>query len=102
MGPGLAESFTAGEIANDEFVTARLWGIADTSPYMHDGRATTLREAIEMHGGDASDARDNFVELTEEDQANLLLFLGKLRTPVNPNLELVESRQALVKRNQTE
>ena len=51
MGPGLAETFEHPKIANDEFTTARLWGIADTSPYLHDGRATTLAEAIGLHGG---------------------------------------------------
>ena len=88
MGPELAETFAFGEIANDEFITARLWGIADTAPYMHDGRATTIEDAIRMHGGEAQEARDNFVALTEEEQANLLFFLSKLRTPVAPNEEL--------------
>jgi hypothetical protein len=92
MGPGLAETFTAGEIANDEFTTARLWGIADTAPYLHDGRATTLREAIEAHGGEAEAARDEFVALSAQDQANLLHFLENLRTPVGPNEELIEDR----------
>lgn len=90
MGPGLAETFTAGEFANDEFTTARLWGVADTAPYLHDGRATTLREAIEAHGGEAQAARDQFMALSEQDQANLLHFLENLRTPVEPNVELIE------------
>ncbi len=93
MGPALAESFNAGEIANDEFITARLWGIADTAPYLHDGRATTLKDAIVAHGGEAQEARDQFVGLTAEDQENLLLFLGNLRTPVAPNTDLIEKRQ---------
>lgn len=92
MGPGLAETFNAGEFANDEFITARLWGVADTAPYLHDGRATTLREAIEAHGGEAQTSRDQFMALTAEDQANLLDFLGNLRTPVEPNEELVDRR----------
>ncbi len=90
MGPALAESFAGGEIANDEFTTARLWGIADTAPYLHDGRATTLREAIELHGGEAQTARDAFVALTAAEQAELIGFLKKLRTPVRPNQELLD------------
>ncbi len=90
MGSGLAETFERGEIANDEFTTARLWGIADTSPYLHDGRATTLEDAIELHGGEAQDARDQFVALGEQERAELILFLGKLRTPRRPNEELVD------------
>lgn len=89
MGPGLAETFERGEIANDEFITARLWGIADTGPYLHDGRATTLYDAIEMHGGEAQSARDQFVALSDTEKENLLTFLGKLRTPIEPNMELV-------------
>jgi hypothetical protein len=90
MGPRLAETFEHGELANDEFITARLWGIADTAPYLHDGRATTLYDAIELHGGEAQTARDAFVALSERDRENLLTFLGKLRTPIAPNQELVE------------
>lgn len=92
MGPELAETFTAGEFANDEFITARLWGVADTAPYLHDGRATMLREAIEAHGGEAQDARDQFMALSAEEQANLLDFLGNLRTPAGPNEELIDRR----------
>ena len=44
MGPRLAETFERGERRSrtSDFITARLWGIADTAPYLHDGRATTL------------------------------------------------------------
>ncbi len=90
MGPRLAETFERGEIANDEFTTARLWGIADTAPYLHDGRATTLFQAIEFHGGEAQTARDNFLALTEDEQRQLLSFLKKLRAPIQPNEELVD------------
>jgi hypothetical protein len=90
MGPRLAETFEHGELANDEFTTARLWGIADTAPYLHDGRATTLYQAIEFHGGEAQGARDNFLAMSETDQRNLLTFLKKLRTPIAPNEELVD------------
>ena len=90
MGPRLAETFEHGEIANDEFITARLWGIADTAPYLHDGRATTLYDAIELHGGEAQAVRDAFVALGEKSRENLLTFLDKLRTPIAPNQELLE------------
>ena len=90
MGPGLAETFEKGEIANEEFITARLWGIADSAPYLHDGRATTLTEAVEQHGGEAQAARDSFVALSPEGRDELLAFLGTLRAPRRPNEELVE------------
>jgi hypothetical protein len=89
MGPRLAETFERGDLANDEFTTARLWGIADTAPYLHDGRATTLYEAIEFHGGEAQTARDNFLALNAQQQLRLINFLKRLRTPEQPNEELL-------------
>jgi hypothetical protein len=91
MGPRLAESFESDRRGNSNsvFTTARLWGIADTAPYLHDGRATTLSEAIEFHGGEAQAARDAFLALSHAQQDNLIHFLGKLRTPDHPNQELV-------------
>ena len=89
MGPRLAESFEAAAVANDEFTTARLWGVADTAPYLHDGRATTLSAAIELHGGEAQSARDAFMALSDAERGELLAFLGRLRTPEHPNEELI-------------
>ena len=81
MGPELAESF--GSELDAFFTTARLWGIWDTAPYLHDGRATTLVEAITLHGGEAQPARDDFVAFTNAEKAQLLAYLATLRTPTN-------------------
>ncbi len=83
MGPGLMES--TGGLLDREFTTARLWGIADTAPYLHDGRAFTLCEAILAHGGEAQNARNAFVGLSNSARNALLDFLRTLRTPLNPN-----------------
>lgn len=99
MGDNLAETAEAefsGDpyglrpISNREFITARLWGIADTNPYLHDGRATTLHQAILMHGGEAQFARDNYAALSEGNQLRVIKFLRTLRTPENPNEELLQ------------
>ena len=90
MGEGLKESFSLGEIPDSDFTTARLWGVADTAPYLHDGRATTISQAIDAHGGEAQAARDAFAGLSNGEQAQLIAFLGRLRTPENPNVELLE------------
>lgn len=58
--------------------TAPLWGVSDTAPYLHDGRAETLREAILFHGEEAAAARLDFVSLPFSDQKALLLFLEDL------------------------
>ncbi len=89
MGPELAESF--GHELDSQFITARLWGVADTAPYLHDGRALTLTEAIMAHGGEAQTPRDNFVALADPDKVILLDFLRSLRTPEFPAADIVDN-----------
>lgn len=90
MGDLLVETFEHGQISNREFTTARLWGVADTAPYLHDGRATTLYQAIWFHGGEAQRPRYRFInKLTESQQQTLLEFLMTLRTPRKPSEDLL-------------
>ena len=58
--------------------TPPLWGIKDTAPYLHDGRAETLESAIELHKGEAQGVRDAYTVLSPEDQQALVLFLRDL------------------------
>src|SRR6202030_860077 len=48
--------------------TAPLWGVRLRSRLMHDGESLTLRDAIERHRGEASDAFRRFSWLGESDQ----------------------------------
>jgi CxxC motif-containing protein (DUF1111 family) len=64
-----------------EWRTAPLWGVADSAPYLHDGRAGTLEEAIELHGGEASDITARFKALSPRDREDLIAFLKTLRAP---------------------
>lgn len=93
MGEALAES-TGNELAAF-FTTARLWGVADTEPYMHDGRALTISEAILMHGGDAQAASDNFASLDDASKIAVLTFLRTLRTPTAETLAGTTSVETL-------
>jgi hypothetical protein len=86
MGPELAENF--GSELDWFYTTARLWGVWDTAPYLHDGRATTLVEAITLHGGEAQAARDAFVALTNAEKAQFLSYLATLRTPTDATQDL--------------
>lgn len=61
-----------------EFKTAPLWGVSDTAPYLHDGRASTLSEAIGEHGGEAQATQDRFNALSAQEQAQILAFLESL------------------------
>ncbi len=64
-----------------EWKTPALWGVADSAPYLHDGSAPTLRDAILRHGGDAKSVREKFKALNTDDQAAVLAFLGTLKAP---------------------
>ena len=86
MGPDLAESF--GSDLDSFFTTAKLWGVADSAPYLHDGRALTIGEAISLHGGEAQAARNAFLALSDQDRNNLLSFLQTLRTPEQVGADL--------------
>ncbi|HEY4177488.1 MAG TPA: di-heme oxidoredictase family protein [Kofleriaceae bacterium] len=83
MGPALAAPFdqphAAGAIPAAQWLTRPLWGLADTPPYLHDGRAPTVDDAIRMHGGEGAAARDAFVALPDRDRAALLVYLLSLQ-----------------------
>ena len=79
MGAGLAESrANAAGIPASVFLTRSLWGIAETAPYLHDGRAITLDEAILAHGGEAKQSRDAFAALSGNEKADIRVFLLSL------------------------
>jgi CxxC motif-containing protein (DUF1111 family) len=64
-----------------EWRTPPLWGVADSAPYLHDGRAATLEDAIRMHGGQGERAARRFKELDTAEQGQLIAFLKTLRAP---------------------
>lgn len=80
------------KIPADVFLTAELWGVGNTGPWLHDNRAGTLREAILFHGEDtpppagspgrseAQAARDAFKALAPADQEAVVAFLKSLVT----------------------
>jgi CxxC motif-containing protein (DUF1111 family) len=78
MGPGLADGVVVGEAEGNEFRTEPLWGVAATGPYLHDGRADTLDEAIRQHGGEATRARTAYAALGEGERQAVLAFLVSL------------------------
>jgi CxxC motif-containing protein (DUF1111 family) len=64
-----------------EWRTAPLWGVADSGPYLHDGRAPTLEEAIVLHAGEAIDVAARFKEMSGADREAIVAFLKTLRAP---------------------
>jgi CxxC motif-containing protein (DUF1111 family) len=61
-----------------EWRTQPLWGVSKFAPYLHDGRAATIDEAIRMHGGEALVSRDAYIGLSTEKRNDVLSFLRHL------------------------
>jgi CxxC motif-containing protein (DUF1111 family) len=87
LGPELADGLAFGvpqaaalapPTAAGEFRTQPLWGVSLSGPFLHDGRAETLREAIELHGGEARASTDRFLARTPGEQDDLIAFLEHL------------------------
>ena len=64
-----------------EWRTPPLWGFRDSGPYLHDGRAQTLEEAVALHGGQGSSSAVKFFELTPRERFQVEAFLKSLVAP---------------------
>jgi CxxC motif-containing protein (DUF1111 family) len=64
-----------------EWRTPPLWGLRDSAPYLHDGRAETLGLAILQHEGEGFDAAQQFMRMPMRERQQLELFLLSLGAP---------------------
>jgi uncharacterized integral membrane protein (TIGR00698 family) len=78
MGPALDDKITQGDATGRDWRTAPLVGLGLRQRYLHDGRATTLADAIAAHGGEAEIVRDRFWRLAPAEQAEVIRFLQGL------------------------
>jgi CxxC motif-containing protein (DUF1111 family) len=81
MGTGLADRVSQGAATGNQFRTAPLWGVGQRIFFLHDGRTTDLKVAIEQHasrGSEANTVINNFNTLSVSDQQNLLNYLRSL------------------------
>ncbi len=78
MGEELADGISMGLASGSEFRTQPLWGVTAVAPYLHDGRADTLDQAIRMHGGEGAASRDAYVARDAAAQRDLIAFLESL------------------------
>lgn len=90
MGPTLSDSGvyygfddpdSPGGASPGEWRTPPLWGFRDSAPYMHDGRAQTLEEAVVLHGGQGGKSAKAFFALSLEEQSQIEAFLKSLVAP---------------------
>lgn len=85
MGEDLRESYTEGSAGQREWRTPPLWGlglskISQGGKYylLHDGRATSIDEAILYHGGEASKSKEAYLGLSSDEKKSLIKFLESL------------------------
>jgi len=85
MGPGLDDGYTEGNAKTSAWRTPPLWGLglapnSQGGQYflLHDGRAHSIEDAIQMHGGEADNVKKRFNALTEADRQKMIKFLKSL------------------------
>lgn len=64
-----------------EWRTAPLWGVRDSGPYLHDGRAETFDQAIALHGGESTHSAQQYFSLKPEERFQVVTFLKSLVAP---------------------
>ena len=64
-----------------EWRTPPLWGMRDSAPYMHDGRAATISQAITLHAGEGATAARRYTELSLRRKQQIETFLMSLAPP---------------------
>jgi CxxC motif-containing protein (DUF1111 family) len=83
-GSGYAdESDVSGGPKSGEWRTPPLWGFRDSAPYLHDGRAADLEQAVGMHGGQGAASAARFRSLNPEQRSQVYAFLNSLVAPAS-------------------
>jgi CxxC motif-containing protein (DUF1111 family) len=75
---GTGDGIVQGDAPANVLRTPPLWGISESAPYLHDGSAATISEAIRRHANQGATARKAFQELSHEEQKALLEFLDSI------------------------
>jgi CxxC motif-containing protein (DUF1111 family) len=72
---GTGDGIVQADAQGNEFRTPPLWLVRGSHPYLHDGRARSVAEAIDAHQGQAVDARNAYDSLSPSEQHALQKFL---------------------------
>jgi len=75
-GDGIVQN--AGQSSANQMRTAPLWGIRARNRLMHEGLNVTIFDAIQLHAGQATTARNNFNALTAAQRNDLIAFVLSL------------------------
>jgi RNA polymerase sigma factor (sigma-70 family) len=66
-----------------EWRTPPLWGYRDSGPYLHDGRAQNLEEAVAHHEGQGGASARRFITLSARERSQIEAFLKSLVAPAS-------------------
>ncbi len=80
---GIARRPASGPATRQEWRTPPLWGFRDSGPYLHDGRASTLDQAVALHGGEGMGSARHYFMLSPEERFQIQAFLKSLVAPVD-------------------
>jgi len=75
---GTGDGIQQGAARPDEMRTPALWGLRHRRPFLHDGSAFTIEDAIQRHQREGELARRGFLQLPSNDRQRLLAFLRSL------------------------
>lgn len=78
MGGALDDGIIEGAAGGGRWRTAPLWGLRARRFFLHDARTDDLATAIRLHGGEASAARNRFLNLPASQRADIIAFLLSL------------------------
>jgi CxxC motif-containing protein (DUF1111 family) len=68
-------------VSMQEWRTPPLWGFRESGPYLHDGRAKNLEEAVALHSGQAANSARRFFKLLPDQRLRVQGFLRSLAPP---------------------
>jgi len=83
-------------IAEDQFLSAKLWDTGNSGPWGHRGDLDTIYAAITAHGGEATTSESQYEALSNSDQLAIVTFLKTLQMPIlptnqDPNVSMVNA-----------
>lgn len=78
LGEALADGMTDADAEGGEWKTAPLMGLRFFRSFLHDGRALTVADAIEAHGGEAEASATAFGDLNPDEREALLAWVSAL------------------------